>query len=175
MTAKDEQLSRDLRALAELGARGAPASVEAALVFTFRRRKARRRTLTRWAIAVAAGLLLVAFLTPRPQQVAPPQPRMAHITPPVLSPASGSARSSVARHHQRTRRPSAEVATRFYPLPDAAALAPFEYGTLVRVQLPRSALRVVGLPVNEDRLSERINADVLLGQDGLARAVRFVQ
>jgi hypothetical protein len=69
----------------------------------------------------------------------------------------------------------AEIATGFYPLLDAAMLPPLEYGTLVRVQLPRSALRVVGLPVNEDRLSESIAADVLLGQDGLARAVRFVQ
>jgi hypothetical protein len=60
-------------------------------------------------------------------------------------------------------------------LQDAANLPPFEYGSVLRVELPRSALRAVGLPVNENRLSERIDADVLLGQDGLARAVRFVQ
>jgi hypothetical protein len=105
----------------------------------FRRRNS-RPPLARWALALAAVLLMV-ILAPRPQPA----------------------------------RPSTQIATRFYPLQDAATLPPFEYGTLVRVRLPRSALRLVGLPVNEDRLSERIDADVLLGQDGLARAVRFVQ
>jgi hypothetical protein len=33
----------------------------------------------------------------------------------------------------------------------------------------------MGLPVNMDRYSERVKADVLLGADGLARAIRFVQ
>jgi hypothetical protein len=33
----------------------------------------------------------------------------------------------------------------------------------------------VGLPVNEERANERIRADMVLGQDGIARAVRFVQ
>jgi hypothetical protein len=50
-----------------------------------------------------------------------------------------------------------------------------EDATVVRVQLPRSAMRMVGLPVNEERAGERIRADVVLGQDGIARAVRFVQ
>ena len=32
-----------------------------------------------------------------------------------------------------------------------------------------------GLPVNMDRVDQRVKADVLLGADGLARAIRFVQ
>jgi hypothetical protein len=36
-------------------------------------------------------------------------------------------------------------------------------------------MRLVGLPVNEERANERIRADMVLGQDGIARAVRFVQ
>jgi len=35
-------------------------------------------------------------------------------------------------------------------------------------------MRTVGLPINEERASERIQADVLLGQDGIARAIRFI-
>jgi hypothetical protein len=46
---------------------------------------------------------------------------------------------------------------------------------LVRVELPRSAMANFGLPVNMDRVDQRVKADVLLGADGLARAIRFVQ
>jgi hypothetical protein len=30
------------------------------------------------------------------------------------------------------------------------------------------------VPVSEDRLTEMVQADVLVGQEGLARAIRFV-
>ena len=46
---------------------------------------------------------------------------------------------------------------------------------VVRVQLPMSSLRLMGLLVSEESSAERIEADVLVGQDGLARGVRFVQ
>jgi hypothetical protein len=46
---------------------------------------------------------------------------------------------------------------------------------VVRVELPRSALQSFGLPVNAERAGERVKADVLLGHDGVARAIRFVR
>ena len=52
---------------------------------------------------------------------------------------------------------------------------PIERGHLVRVRLPRSAIAAFGLPVNEQHADEPIKADVLVGDDGLARAVRFVK
>ena len=48
-------------------------------------------------------------------------------------------------------------------------------GQVMRVELPRSALAGFGLPVNMDRVNERVKADVLMGPDGQARAIRFVQ
>ena len=54
-------------------------------------------------------------------------------------------------------------------------LGAIERGQIVRVRLPRSALTVFGLPVNEEHVEETIRADVVLGEDGLARAVRFVK
>jgi hypothetical protein len=48
-------------------------------------------------------------------------------------------------------------------------------GQLIRVELPRLALARFGLPMNMDRADERIKADVLVGTDGLARAIRFVE
>ena len=52
---------------------------------------------------------------------------------------------------------------------------PVDHGRMVRVRLPRSALAAFGLPMNEQRAEETIQADVVLGEDGLARAVRFVK
>jgi hypothetical protein len=70
---------------------------------------------------------------------------------------------------------ASEVATYFMPLGYAGPINPQDGGQLVRVELPRSAMLSMGLPVNMDRYGERVKADVLLGPDGLARAIRFVQ
>jgi hypothetical protein len=48
-------------------------------------------------------------------------------------------------------------------------------GHVVRVELPRSAMASFGLPVNFERAGGRVKADVLLGDDGIARAIRFVR
>lgn len=68
-----------------------------------------------------------------------------------------------------------EVATQFMPLGYAGPINLQDGGQLVRVELPRTAMLSMGLPVNMDRYGERVKADVLLGADGLARAIRFVQ
>lgn len=70
----------------------------------------------------------------------------------------------------------AETVTEFIPLvAGAPAAAPLESGQLVRVQLPRAALASLGLPLNAERGNETVKADVLLGGDGLAHAIRFVR
>ncbi|MGI8655357.1 MAG: hypothetical protein ACR2LC_09080 [Pyrinomonadaceae bacterium] len=68
-----------------------------------------------------------------------------------------------------------EIATDFLPLGDANNLAAQDGGQLVRVELPRSALLTFGLPMNMERAAEPVKADVLVGQNGLARAIRFVR
>jgi hypothetical protein len=68
-----------------------------------------------------------------------------------------------------------EVATDFVVMGYGSALDLQDGGQLVRVELPRSALARFGLPMNMDRANERVKADVLLGTDGLARAIRFVK
>jgi hypothetical protein len=68
-----------------------------------------------------------------------------------------------------------EIATDFMPLTyDGGAMA-MESGHVVRVELPRSALLSMGLPMNQERAGELIKADVLMGDDGVARAIRFVR
>ena len=69
----------------------------------------------------------------------------------------------------------AEIATDFIPLSYMTAVNLQDGGQIVRVELPRSALANFGLPVNMDRYNEKVKADVLVGVDGLAHAIRFIQ
>jgi len=68
-----------------------------------------------------------------------------------------------------------EVATEFMPLGYMTAANFQEGGQIVRVELPRATLANFGFPVNMDRYREKVKADILLGADGLAHAIRFVQ
>ena len=68
-----------------------------------------------------------------------------------------------------------EVTTEFMPLGYLNPASLQDGGQIVRIELPRSKLATFGLPVNMDRYNEKVKADVLLGVDGLAHAIRFVQ
>ena len=46
---------------------------------------------------------------------------------------------------------------------------------MIRVQIPRSSLIAFGLPVNVERADAPVKADLLVGEEGLARAIRFVR
>jgi hypothetical protein len=74
-----------------------------------------------------------------------------------------------------TKKTRNEIATDFFAVGDTSASSLADGGQLVRVELPRSALMRFGLPVNMDRANERVKADVLVGSDGIARAIRFVE
>jgi hypothetical protein len=65
-----------------------------------------------------------------------------------------------------------EVDTDFYPLMESAP--PFDRGQLVRMTVPASTMLDVGLQVDVNHLDDPVQADVLFGQEGLARAIRFV-
>jgi len=183
MIANENDLKDALRRLAASMPREAPACVEQRLLEQFRRRRQVRRRII-WAsaasvgTAIAAGIFTVFFMIPATP--GPPAPVTVHAAPPPIvlqvAPvvvARRSARKQAPPLAQPSRAP--EIATTFYPLPDADSLPPADHATVMRVRLPRSAMRMVGLPVNEERVNERIQADVVLGQDGLVRAVRFLQ
>jgi len=68
-----------------------------------------------------------------------------------------------------------EIATDFLPVGYTSPMNLQDGGQVMRVELPRSALAGFGLPVNMARVNERVKADVLVGPDGQARAIRFVQ
>lgn len=85
----------------------------------------------------------------------------------------GGPRPALARPSGEVR--AQEIATEFIPLTQGAPYQPAEGSHLVRVELPRSALASFGLPVGAESPGGRVKADVLLGEDGIARAIRFVR
>lgn len=83
--------------------------------------------------------------------------------------------TSPRRHHPRQSNLSeAEVTTSFFPLIAGDDLDSLEGVQVVRVELPGSALLEVGLPVDAAMASKPVKADVVLGHDGIAYAIRFV-
>jgi hypothetical protein len=177
MTPKD-WVGTVLRALAEHDReREAPEEVEVRLLAAFRqnrgktRTRRKARTVALATLAVAAGITLF-FASPQPKQAAPtpvrPQPvEVAAAREPMQIPEP----KATPTPRPIKRRPR-EIVTQFFPLLDAPP--PFERGELLRMIVPASTMRTVGLPVNEERLGDRVYADVLVGQEGLARAIRFV-
>jgi hypothetical protein len=78
------------------------------------------------------------------------------------------------------RRPRIEVTTAFMPLVYSAL--PYTDAQIVRFEVPRNALNAFGLApadvpadVMPAASGNTVLADVLVGEDGLARAVRFVR
>ena len=62
----------------------------------------------------------------------------------------------------------------FVAVPTAAGLPRFESGVIVRMSLPVTALPSYGVDISPASSDEPVEADVLIGQDGLARAIRLV-
>jgi hypothetical protein len=78
-----------------------------------------------------------------------------------------------------SERSAAEVATAFFPL-DYSGM-PVSNAQLVRLEVPRAALASFGLTSidvhdggSETAGGGTVQADVLVGEDGVARAVRFI-
>jgi hypothetical protein len=75
---------------------------------------------------------------------------------------------------QRVSDERQEITTAFFPLVDGST--PDSQGQIVRLEVPRTALTRFGLDSGMgDADKPTVLADVLVGDDGLARAVRFVQ
>ena len=152
-----------------------------------------------WSLTAAAVLLLVAVAlllwlpkrSPESPQIAQPVspqtvPSPQNAADPVTLPGGREEVSSAVpstpnqprrtyRRHQPSDNRTGEIATDFLPLTFTADSTAPESGHLVRVTIPRSALVAMGLPMNAERAGELVRADVFIGDDGLARAIRFIQ
>jgi len=89
-----------------------------------------------------------------------------------VRPASETSQTPLRR--AKPKRPSTD--SRFVMWPGADELPRFESGQLMRVELPASVVVSLGLrPPRPLRMDGTVQTDVLVGQDGYARAVRLVQ
>jgi len=100
----------------------------------------------------------------------------------VSSPAKARRKQAAAKKSTTPARPTFrstaqdELATNFYPLPYGSGLPLDEGWEIVRVSMPSSALAKFGVPVpGEQGSTTTIKADLVLGEDGMARAIRFVE
>ena len=166
--AREREITAGLRRLAvEWRSVEAPARVETRLVHAFQKQAgfSALRFRPRWAPVVtgfsaAAALVLAALLFVR----GPEQPKPARRTSPAaVQLAADDMPGGVG-----------ESAGEFIPLPNAEQLESGEEVNLVRVEVPRSAMIALGYNVSADRALEPVSADVMLGADGLAHAIRFL-
>jgi hypothetical protein len=155
MEKPSRSLDSVLRELAQDDARqGASADVQARLLEKVRSMAARRRRRVYTAVVLTAAAASVAGAVLMVPDRMPPDAR------PVASSATEPA----------------ETATPFLPL-GGATLPPAD-GYIVRLELPRAALVQFGLGQAEtlpaSSSTNTLLADVLVGEDGVARGVRFV-
>ena len=154
-----ESLTSALRAVAaEDRSRGVSAAVEARLLAEVRSIARVRRIRRRALMVAAAAMLFVAIALPQWQS---------------------SSRPAVASDPDRAvggiNSDTRELATAFFPLTYSSV--PVSGGQVVRMQVPRAALARFGVTsfgVADDR-SSTVLAEVVVGNDGLARAVRFIR
>jgi hypothetical protein len=185
-------LSEGLAALATCSGKPGPA-VKAAVMAEFRRQRKvtpLRRPLLRWTgIAAAAAALVATVFWVREHPLERPAvvvkavvkpPRIA-VTQPVLVEAPVVASAKIVRPKRQPRvkparpEPEPEVATEFFEIPYVEPLRPDERADVFRIQMPRAGMAMFGVPVTGGRLDSRIQADVVLGEDGVARAIRFIR
>ena len=138
----------------------APARLEARLLEAFRSHRAAPveapiihgwpRRPAQVSVAAAVMALAVFLLWPNP-----PRP---------IQPGTGPETTT-----------SAELDSDFIPLPYAGEAGSPEDAALIRVEMPRSALIALGVPVADGEAGEPVEAEVLLGMGGAPQAVRVLE
>jgi hypothetical protein len=174
-------LTADLRGLAG-EALPEMAEIEARVLAEFDRMAARRRTaLWVWAAGLAAAVLVgVVAVERRGPALAPPiRPQVraaasAVPTVPAVRPASTRSIAPVTRvRRQAVRRAVSEETAPFVPIPYTVPLAPEERATIVLMEVPVAALIAAGYKVETADPGGSVDAEVLVSQDGRARAIRL--
>jgi hypothetical protein len=145
-----------LRLRAAAAARRPPDEARDRLLDEFNALHASRRFQPRWALMAAAASLIAAALS-----------LSWHLTP--ISPGA----AVVAQNEWEQLAGPADG--EFLALPYAPPLAPGESVDVVRTQLDTQALERMGVNIAlASAASAQVTADLVLGQDGLPRAVRVL-
>jgi len=192
----EDKLSVALRLLSRnMEHEQAPPQLEATLGLAFRQQHRRPLWKQVWFPATAAAVALLAagvawmwsrpqpaivVHTPKPIPIAPvARPAVAEVKP-VLTTRKPRPKRTVqvakAKPKASAEQPEIrEIATDFLPVGIPGPMTTADTGRIVRVRVPRSTMTGFGFPVNPDRMMESVKADVMLGDGGMVRAIRFVQ
>lgn len=184
--AQAQVLASALEAVAQDSAGlGAPAHLESALVSAFREhrrsleRKQHRQHRTRlhwleWSALTAAAAVLLAIGA---WNFSRPRINGTDTNPSVVvkSPATSNANRAAQQTAPVETATAEDSNSDFVPLPYGESLSADDSGLVVRVSMTRSALGSLGYPVDEVHAGDVVQADLLVGEDGLPRAVRLVQ
>ena len=190
---EERSLAEALERLAHsANAQGAPRRVEAILLTAFREQhrtaQGVRLWKVAWAVGAAAAAVAISFTLwhgwPSPKKVGsntapvtisePPKPSATSVVATTNDKPPSVAVSKRAHKKTAARKPGDEFAAGFVPVPYADTYGPLEAGEIVRVKLGRAALESLGFTVAGAESDPQVLADVLVGQDGLPRAIRFV-
>jgi hypothetical protein len=175
--ALDEQLALSA-ALDRLAAEELPemAEIEARVMAEFDRAAAGRRRASIWVFAagLAAAALVGLVAVERRAPVASPRVQApAYAVEAPLPPATQTAVHVARTRHKVARREASQEDQPFVPIPYTVPLAPEERATIVRMGVPVAALIAAGYRVETSDPGGVVDADVLVSQDGRARAIRF--
>lgn len=128
---------------------------------------------------LADKLPKTAVTLPTPPKPGKPEPQPEH---PLSATNSAPVVERQFAGKPRKKRPvirpettTVEDDTEFIVLANESQLVPLESGQVLRVELPTAALISMGLRITTEDLSKPVLADLLVGQDGLPRAIRFVR
>lgn len=134
-----------------------------------------------WAIAAAILIVVVAWRANRTGLVVDPRPLRTNLAPAAESyppTAKADAAMSNVAPTMAARVPVAatpnELMTEFVALPGSAGLPPPIETSVLQLRLRKGELRRYGFDIPPSSAAEFVRADFVIGDDGLARAVRFV-
>jgi hypothetical protein len=192
MNPSEDRLSQGLRELAAAAPQVAPPELGARLRNAFARHHARRRQKRIALVASLAVACLISFgwvragkharpdaaAKQQPVQTSPAPTAVTERTavPPRVAKSERHAKNAAKTRNRANIAPAASVAEHdFVALPSFDPAIPVGQSRIVRLELPGSALQLVGYPVTEELLERRVLTDVLVGQDGVPYAVRLVR
>ena len=123
------------------------------------------------------GLAVPKTDPPRPvSQPGPPPDEPSRVTapaPPVTPRLAPGVKPLPARPAVRPAQPATPASSEFVALPAAFALPELESGRIVRMEVPLAMLPAYGLEFVPDATPSAVQAEFLIGQDGVPRAIRL--
>ena len=198
--ARQRDLTTGLQALAAAAQEWkAPAAIEQQLLAAFAAQHGQELAVAasasaerwRYALATAAILALAVWGIREAVKPEPESPRIGALpgeastpvaaertavaTPAPATPQTATARTAAPRPTSAKAsvgRPATPV--EFVRIPSAIGLPELESGTVLRMELPLTALPEYGLDIAPDAMRTSVEADILVGQDGQPRAIRLI-